>query len=59
MDDTEIVYKCTDYYNREADGAVRWDSVGVNWGVSDPILSDKDAAAPAFVQWQSPFEAGA
>lgn len=56
MDDTEIVYKCTDYYNREADGAVRWDSVGVNWGVSDPVLSDKDAAAPAFVQWTSPFE---
>ena len=56
MDDTEIVYKCTGYYNREADGAVRWDSVGVDWGVTDPVLSDKDAAAPAFVQWSSPFK---
>ena len=56
MDDTEIVYKCTGYYDKTSDGAVRWDSVGVNWGVSDPVLSDKDAAAPAFVQWSSPFK---
>ena len=54
-DDTEIVYKCTDYYDRASDGAVRWDSVGVDWGVTDPVLSDKDAAAPAFADWQSPF----
>ena len=55
-DDTEIVYKCTDYYDKASDGAVRWDSVGIDWGVENPILSEKDAAAPAFVQWSSPFE---
>ena len=27
--DSEIVYKCTDYYAPETEGAVRWDSCGV------------------------------
>lgn len=55
-DDTEIIYKCTDYYDRASDGAVRWDSVDVDWGVADPILSDKDRAAPVFAEWDSPFK---
>ena len=54
-DDTEILYKCTDYYDRDSDGAVAWDSLGIDWGVADPLLSDKDRAAPAFADWTSPF----
>lgn len=57
VDDTEVVYKCTGHYDKAADGAVRWDSLGIDWGVADPILSDKDKAAVPFAQWQSPFEA--
>lgn len=54
--DCEVQYKCTDTYAPANDGAVRWDSVGVDWGLSgDPVLSAKDAAAPAFVDWESPF----
>ncbi|WBU58449.1 dTDP-4-dehydrorhamnose 3,5-epimerase [Paracoccus sediminicola] len=53
--ETEIIYKCTAHYSREHDGAVRWDSIGIDWGVETPILSEKDRAAPAFVQWSSPF----
>jgi len=48
--DTEIVYKCTDYYAPQSDGAVRWDDpeIGIDWGLGDtqPLLSEKDAAAP-------------
>ena len=60
--DTEIVYKCTDHYAPECDGAVRWDSVGIDWGFGGvPVLSAKDAAAQAFADYKSPFtmEAGA
>lgn len=54
--DTEVQYKCSDYYAPEADGAVCWDSLGIDWGLADaPTLSAKDAAAPAFADWQSPF----
>ena len=57
VDDTEVVYKCTGFYDKAADGAVHWDSVGIDWGVAEPVLSDKDKAAVPFAQWQSPFEA--
>lgn len=54
--DCEVQYKCTDSYSPAHDGAVRWDSVGVDWALSgDPVLSAKDAAAPAFADWHSPF----
>ena len=57
--DTEIVYKCSDYYAPETEGAVRWDSCGIDWPLSgDPILSDKDAAAPALADFDSPFVYG-
>ncbi len=54
--DTEILYKCTDYYAPECDGAVRWDSCGIDWGFDGrPVLSDKDAAAPTLADFDSPF----
>lgn len=54
--DTEIVYKCTAHYDRASDGAVLWNSLGIDWGVDDPLLSPKDRDAPAFADWTSPFE---
>ena len=54
--ESEIVYKCSDYYAPETEGAVRWDSCGIEWPLSaDPILSDKDAIAPALTDLESPF----
>lgn len=40
-------YQCTDLYNREADGSIRWDdpAIGIDWPVSSPLLSEKDAKA--------------
>ena len=54
---TEVIYKCSDYYAPDADGSVRWDSVGIDWGFSEtrPILSEKDAAAVRFEEFASPF----
>ncbi len=54
---TEIVYKCTGYYAPEAEGAVHWASLDIDWGIhGNPIISDKDASAPDFAQLNSPFE---
>ena len=52
---TEILYKCTDHYAPDCDGAVRWDSLAIDWGVSNPLLSAKDASANPFAQFDSPF----
>ena len=55
--DTEIVYKCSDYYAPDCDGAVHWDSCGIDWAFDgDPVISPKDAAAPALADFDSPFE---
>lgn len=54
--DTEIIYKCTDHYDPACDGAVRWDSLGIDWGMSDvPEISEKDAKALPFSEFESPF----
>lgn len=56
-DDTEVQYKCTDFYSPDHDSAVRWDdpAIGIDWGISAPILSDKDARAPLLAEIGTPF----
>lgn len=54
--DTEIIYKCNAYYAPESDGAILWDSCGIDWGFNGtPELSAKDANAPSFTSFDSPF----
>ncbi|MFM7334074.1 MAG: dTDP-4-dehydrorhamnose 3,5-epimerase [Tabrizicola sp.] len=59
-DDTEVQYKCSDLYSPESDGAVRWDdpTIGIDWGVTNPTLSDKDAKAPLLSEVGQPFRYG-
>ncbi len=57
-EDAEVLYKCTDFYAPDCDGGVRWNSpsLGIDWPLDgDPILSEKDADAPDFADWTSPF----
>ena len=56
--DSEIVYKCSEYYAPETEGAVLWNDpdIGIDWPtVADPILSEKDAVAPSLSDLDSPF----
>lgn len=57
---SEVQYKCSDVYAPDCDGAVRWDDpdIGIDWGVSTPILSAKDAVAPLLRDVVSPFQRG-
>lgn len=45
---SEFLYKCSDFYRREYERGVAWDdpTIGINWGVQNPILSSKDAESP-------------
>lgn len=47
-DNTLFLYKCTNVYNKEAERGVRWNdpSLGIDWGVSEPLLAPRDAAFP-------------
>ncbi|MFY0643770.1 MAG: dTDP-4-dehydrorhamnose 3,5-epimerase [Bacteroidia bacterium] len=57
-DDTIFSYKCTQYYNRDAEGAILWNSstLDIPWGIENPILSEKDRIAPKFADFKSPFQ---
>jgi len=58
-DATEVVYKCTDFYAPKYDGSIRFDDpfIGIDWGwdTGNVILSEKDANAPSFDTFKSPF----
>ena len=58
-DDTEILYKCTDYYAPDCDRALQFDDpeIAVNWGIARDaaVLSEKDAAAPSLAALDNPF----
>ncbi|MHA2714061.1 dTDP-4-dehydrorhamnose 3,5-epimerase [Vibrio owensii] len=53
-DEAEFVYKCTDYYNRQAEVSISWDDsdLAIEWPLSDnPQLSLKDAKAMKFSEF--------
>nr|WP_047033015.1 dTDP-4-dehydrorhamnose 3,5-epimerase [Hoeflea sp. IMCC20628] len=50
---TSVFYKVTDYYSKEDERSIRYDDpdIGITWPATsdDPIISDKDKAAPMLV----------
>lgn len=47
-DDVEFLYKADNYYAPEADAGIWWNDpdIAVEWGVENPILSEKDKKNP-------------
>jgi dTDP-4-dehydrorhamnose 3,5-epimerase len=47
-DDTEFLYKCTDYYHLEDEGGLIWNdpNLNISWPIDNPILSEKDTKWP-------------
>ncbi len=47
-DNVEVMYKVNNFYSPENDRSIRFDdpAIGVDWGVTDPVLSQKDLNAP-------------
>jgi len=43
-----FMYKCTELYRPEAEGAILWSDpeIGIHWPIENPLLSAKDKAAP-------------
>jgi len=47
-DNTEIEYKTDNYYSAGHDAVILWSDsdLNINWGIDNPVLSEKDKNAP-------------
>jgi dTDP-4-dehydrorhamnose 3,5-epimerase len=52
-------YKVTSVYSSEHDAGLSWDSIGFEWPVDKPIVSDRDGQHLALSQFNSPFSMAA
>lgn len=51
-DNTEVLYKTSDYYSLKNDKGIKWNDpfININWGIEekDIVISDKDSNLPLF-----------
>ena len=47
-ENAHVAYKCSDYYSPEDEGGILWSdpTIGIDWPVKEPMLSDKDQQYP-------------
>jgi dTDP-4-dehydrorhamnose 3,5-epimerase len=57
-DNTIFSYKCTSAYSKSDEMDLLWNDplLDIDWGVSSPMLSDKDQLASLFKNFNSPFK---
>jgi len=57
-DETELIYKCDEFYHPEDEGGILWndETLGIDWGeyydIQDLIISEKDKKNPNFDEEQ-------
>lgn len=56
-ENTEFVYKVDNFYAPEADSGIAWNDpdLKIDWPITDPILSPKDAALKPLKDTDNPF----
>lgn len=57
-ENTVFTYKCTNVYNKESEGSLRWNDpdINIDWNIDNPILSEKDKISPLFKEFETPFK---
>jgi dTDP-4-dehydrorhamnose 3,5-epimerase len=60
LEDAVFVYKCSNYYHKDSEGGVRWSdpSLGIDWQVAEPIVSEKDQILPTLAEFVEAFQGG-
>ncbi|PAK52028.1 dTDP-4-dehydrorhamnose 3,5-epimerase [Paenibacillus sp. 7541] len=55
---TQVLYKVDEYYSPEHDRGILWNdpALGIDWPVSNPVLSDKDQQHPLLQDAEMNFE---
>ena len=54
LEDSVFFYKCSNYYNKASEGGILWNDpqLNIDWGINDPIVSEKDQVLPNFAAYQ-------
>ncbi|MBC8151347.1 MAG: dTDP-4-dehydrorhamnose 3,5-epimerase [Bacteroidetes bacterium] len=49
LEDSIFSYKCTNVYNKTAEAGLIWNDpdLNIDWGIKNPIVSDKDQVLPS------------
>lgn len=50
-----VIYKTTAVFSAKHDTGILWNSCGIDWKISDPILVEKDKNLPTLEEFESPF----
>ncbi len=56
-DNTIFSYKCTNFYHKESEDCILWNDndLNIDWGIDQPILSEKDQFGKKFSSFVSKF----
>ena len=56
-DDTIFSYKCTEVYNKKSEESLLWNDtqLNINWGETNPLVSNKDMNAKRFKDFKTQF----
>lgn len=54
-DNTVMQYCVGSVYNKDADSGIRYDSIGLDWGAQEAIVSDRDKSFISLAEFQTPF----
>ncbi len=55
LNDATVVYNVSSVYSPENDDGILWSSIGMNWPVSPPNLSERDTKFSTLADFTSPF----
>lgn len=50
-----VIYRISKTFSQELDSGIKWDSVGIEWGIENPIVSQKDTNLIPFSRFDSMF----
>ena len=56
-DNTIFSYKCTNFYHKNSEDCLKWndETIGIDWNVKNPVLSDKDISGKPFIGFVTRF----
>lgn len=58
LEDAIFYYKCSNFYHKPSETGIIWNdkTLNIDWGVENPIISEKDAILPTFKEFVEKYE---